>query len=214
MLHNRKDAGIQLASMLADYADRKDSLVLGLARGGIPVAFEVSKALHLPLDVFMVRKLGVPGQEELAMGATTLLGGRVLNDSIIADLELTEADIGQAEKKAISELNQQNQSYRKGKQLPQIENKHVILIDDGIATGATIRAAIKAIRALKCAEIVVATPVAPPDTVRHLEALADKVIAVKTPEPFFAIGNFYDDFSQVGDEEVCDFLERAQESSK
>ena len=203
---NRTDAGRQLAEKLAAYANRSDVLVLGLPRGGVPVGFEVARALGAPLDVFLVRKLGVPWYEELAMGAVASGGGRVLNDEIVHGLGISEHQIDAAVARELHELARREQLFRGDRPPPDIEGRTVILVDDGLATGATMRAAVAALRRQRPAGIVVAVPTASPDTCEALKAEADDVICAMTPDPFFAVGHWYDDFTQTTDEEVRDFL--------
>jgi predicted phosphoribosyltransferase len=203
---NRTDAGRRLAEKLAAYANRPDVLVLGLPRGGVPVGFEVARALGAPLDVFPVRKLGVPGYEELAMGAVATGGVRVLNDEIVGGLGISEHEIDAAVARELEELARREQLFRGDRLPPDIEGRTVILVDDGLATGATMRAAIQALRQQHPAYIVVAVPTASPDTCEALKAEADDVICAMTPEPFFAVGHWYEDFTQTTDEEVRDFL--------
>jgi len=203
---NRTDAGRQLAEKLGAYANRSDVLVLGLPRGGVPVGFEVARALGAPLEVFLVRKLGVPGYEELAMGAVASGGGRVLNDEIVHGLGISEHEIDAAVARELPELARREQLFRGDRPPPDIEGRTVILVDDGLATGATMRAAVAALRRQRPAGIVVAVPTASPDTCEALKAEADDVICAMTPDPFFAVGHWYDDFTQTTDEEVRDFL--------
>ena len=203
---NRTDAGRQLAEKLAAYANRSDVLVLGLPRGGVPVGFEVARALGAPLEVFLVRKLGVPGYEELAMGAVASGGGRVLNDEIVHGLGISEHEIDAAVARELQELARRERLFRGDRPPPDIEGRTVILVDDGLATGATMRAAVAALRRQRPAGIVVAVPTASPDTCEALKAEADDVICAMTPDPFFAVGHWYDDFTQTTDEEVRDFL--------
>lgn len=203
---NRTDAGRQLAERLAAYANRSDVLVLGLPRGGVPVGFEVARALGAPLDVFLVRKLGVPGYEELAMGAVASGGGRVLNDEIVRGLGISENEIDAAVARELEEVARRERLYRGDRPPPDVAGRTVILVDDGLATGATMRAAVAALRRQRPAGIVVAVPTASPDTCEALKAEADDVICAMTPEPFFAVGHWYDDFTQTTDEEVRDFL--------
>jgi predicted phosphoribosyltransferase len=203
---NRTDAGRQLVEKLAAYANRSDVVVLGLPRGGVPVGFEVARALGAPLDIFLVRKLGVPGYEELAMGAVASGGGCVLNDEIVHGLGISEHEIDDAVARELPELARREQLFRGDRPPPDIEGRTVILVDDGLATGATMRAAVAALRRQRPAGIVVAVPTASPDTCEALKAEADDVICAMTPDPFFAVGHWYDDFTQTTDEEVRDFL--------
>jgi predicted phosphoribosyltransferase len=203
---NRTDAGRRLAEKLAAYANRPDVLVLGLPRGGVPVGFEVARVLGAPLDVFLVRKLGVPGYEELAMGAVASGGGRVLNDEIVHGLGISEHEIDAAVARELEELARREQLFRGDRPPPDIEGRTVILVDDGLATGATMRAASQALRQQHPARIVVAVPTASPDTCEALKAEADDVICAMTPEPFFAVGHWYEDFTQTTDDEVRHLL--------
>ena len=203
---NRTDAGRQLAEKLAAYANRSDVVVLGLPRGGVPVGFEVARALGAPLDVFLVRKLGVPGYEELAMGAVASGGGRILNDEIVHGLGISEHEIDAAVTRELQELARREQLFRGDRPPPDVEGRTVILVDDGLATGATMRAAVAALRRQRPDGIVVAVPTASRDTCEALKAEADDVICAMTPDPFFAVGHWYDDFTQTTDEEVRDFL--------
>jgi predicted phosphoribosyltransferase len=203
---NRNDAGRQLAEKLAAYADRPDVLVLALPRGGVPVGYEVSRALGAPLDVFLVRKLGVPGYEELAMGAVASGGVRVLNDEIVRGLGISEDEIDAAVARELQELGRRERLYRGNRPTPNVAGRTVILVDDGLATGATMRAAVAALRQQHPARIVVAVPTASPDTCEALKAEADDVICAMTPEPFFAVGHWYEDFTQTTDNEVRELL--------
>ena len=206
---DRTDAGRQLADRLKSRANRPDVLVLALPRGGVPVAFEVACALGAPLDVFLVRKLGVPGHEELAMGAVATGGVRVLNNEIVHGLGIQESEIEAAVDREQQELARRERLYRGGRPAPEVEDKTVILVDDGLATGATMRAAVRALKQQQPARIIVAVPTASPDTAEALNAEADEVVWVVTPEPFFAVGYWYDDFAQTTDAEVRDLLARA-----
>jgi predicted phosphoribosyltransferase len=205
---NRTDAGRQLAEKLAAYAHRPGVLVLALPRGGVPVGFEVARELGAPLDVFLVRKLGVPGYEELAMGAVATGGVRVLNDEIVRGLGISEHQIDAAAARELQELAQRQRLYRGDRPLPDIAGRTVILVDDGLATGATMRAAIAAVRQQQPARIVVAVPTASPDTCEALKAEADDVVCAMTPEPFLAVGHWYEDFTQTTDDEVRELLAR------
>jgi predicted phosphoribosyltransferase len=200
---NRTDAGRQLAGKLAAYADRPDVVVLALPRGGVPVASEVARALGAPLDVFVVRKLGVPGHEELAMGAVATGGLRVLNDEIVHGLDIPEREIAAVADRELHELSRRERLYRGDHPPPDVGGRTVILVDDGLATGATMRAAVQALRQQQPARIVVAVPTASPDTCEALKAAADDVVCAMTPEPFFAVGHWYDDFTQTTDDEVA-----------
>ena len=209
---NRTEAGRLLAEKLVKYAGRADVIVLGLPRGGVPVAYEVAKRLGVPLDVFIVRKLGVPGFEELAVGAIASGGVRVLNQDVMRALPNAEPTIESITARETAELERREQSYRAGRPAPELRDRIVILVDDGLATGATMRAAVKALRHRGAAKIVVAVPVGPPDTCREFEEEADETICASVPEFFQAVGQYYEDFSQTSDDEVRELLARtAQE---
>jgi predicted phosphoribosyltransferase len=183
-------------------------IVLGLPRGGVPVAFEVAQRLGAPLDVFVVRKLGVPGFEELAAGAIASGGVRVLNEDVVRALPNAEQAIESVTARETAELERREQKYRDGRPAPELRDRIVILVDDGLATGATMRAAVKALRHSGTAKIVVAVPVGPPDTCREVEHEADETVCLSTPEFFQAVGQYYEDFSQTTDEEVRELLAR------
>jgi len=206
---NRTQAGQELAKLLTKYAGRTDVIVLGLPRGGVPVAFEVATVLGAVLDVFVLRKLGVPGHEELAFGAIASGGVRVLDPEIVAGLRISALDIDFVTAAEEQELNRRERVYRGTRPPLDVKEKTVILVDDGIATGSSMRAAIRAIRQMEPARIVVATPVAPVSTLSDLENEVDELICVEMPESFFGVGQFYRDFSQVSDEEVNELLDRA-----
>ena len=206
---NRAEAG-GLAWRLQKYANRNDVVVLGIPRGGVPVAFELAEALYAPLDVFLLRKLGVPGQEELAFGAIASGGVRVLNRQVLRTLSISSREIASITARAQHELQRREAAYR-GDQPPlPVAGKTVILVDDGVATGASLIAGIRALRQLRPAKIVVAVPVAPAPVSKRLAYEVDEMVCVATPEPFGAIGQFYDDFSQVDDEQVVELLARHQ----
>ena len=209
---DRAEAGRFLATKLSKYSGRDDVIVLGLPRGGVPVAYEVARALRVPLDVFIVRKLGVPGFEELAVGAIASGGVRVLNEDVARALPNANEIIEAVTKRETAELERREQEYRDGRPAPDLQGKTVILIDDGLATGATMRAAVKALRQRGAAKIVVAVPVGPPDTCREFEDEADEVVCASAPEFFQAVGQYYEDFSQTSDEEVRDLLARAAQT--
>lgn len=209
---NRIEAGRQLAEKLDKYAGREDVIVLGLPRGGVPVAYEVAKRLHVPLDVFIVRKLGVPGFEELAAGAIASGGVRVLNQDVMRAIPYADEAIEAVTAKETAELERREQLYREGRPPPELRDRIVILVDDGLATGATMRAAVKALRERGVAKIVVAVPVAPPDTCHEVEQLADETICLSTPPFFQAVGQYYEDFSQTTDDEVRDLLSSAAQN--
>lgn len=206
IFQDRADAGRRLAQELTPYADRKDVLVLGIPRGGVVVAFEVAKALHAPLDIFVSRKLGVPGHEELAFGAVSSGGVRILDREIVDALAISEAQIDKCAQAAREELERRERLYRGGRPALAVAGRTVLLVDDGIATGSSMRAAIQALRQLKPARLVVAVPLAPRATCIRLKPEVDEVVCVATPKYFYAIGQFYGDFSQVDDEEVSELL--------
>jgi predicted phosphoribosyltransferase len=206
---DRRDAGRLLASKLTRYANRPDVLVLALPRGGVPVAYEVAQALGAPLEVFLVRKLGVPGHEELAMGAVATGGVRVLNHQVVAGLGISDEVIDAVTAREQQELARREGLYRGDRPPPDVRGRTVILVDDGLATGASMHAAIKAMRALQPARIVVAVPAAAPETCSELRAEVDDVICAVTPVPFHAVGLWYEDFSQTNDDEVRELLARA-----
>lgn len=199
---DRIDAGRRLAEQLAPYHDRPGVLVLALPRGGVPVAFEVARALHAPLDVVLVRKLGVPGHEEMAMGAIATGGGRVLNGDVVRGLAIPEAVIDAVTEREARELARRERAYRDDRPAPAVRGRIVILVDDGLATGATMRAAAAALRPEGPAWLVVAVPVAAPETCDEFRAEVDDVVCVLTPEPFHAVGAWYEDFSEISDAEV------------
>ena len=204
---NRAEAGRQLAAKLTEFKDRRDVVILALPRGGVPVGFEVAKALNAPLDVFIVRKLGVPGQEELAFGAIASGGTTVFNEALVQALRLPPALLERVVEKEQKELERREKLYRHGKAAPDLSGKIVIIVDDGLATGATMRAAVTAIRTLKPLQIVVAVPVASSDTCRDFKTKTDALcVCVMTPEPFYGVGMWYRDFEQTTDEEVCRLL--------
>jgi predicted phosphoribosyltransferase len=211
LFYDREDAGRVLAQKLRAYADHPDVLVLALPRGGVPVAYEVARALHAPLDVFLVRKLGLPGQEELAMGAIATGGVRVLNEEVVRLLDIPPELIDQVARREQQELERREREYRGDRPRPDVRGRTVILIDDGLATGSSMRAAVAALRQQHPAHIVVAVPVASAETCEEFTSLVDAVVCARTPEPFRAVGLWYRDFSPTTDEEVRDLLRRAEE---
>ena len=206
---NRQEAGRKLASRLTKYTDRPDTIVLGVPRGGVPIAYEVATTLHLPLDVFVLRKLGVPGHEELAFGAIGSGGVRVLNANVVEELGITAQDISSVTRAERQELERRERLFRGYRPPLDVHERIVILVDDGIATGASIRAAIAALRQMEPAALVIATPVAPLRTCNLLRPEVDELVCLEMPEPFYGVGQFYHDFSQVSDEEVTELLDRA-----
>src|SRR5256886_2010769 len=206
---NRLDAGKYLAAQLPKYANRDDVLVLALPRGGVPVGYEVAKALHAPLDIFLVRKLGVPGHEELAMGAIATGGVRVLNEDVMRYISIPDAAIDAVAAKEQRELERREQLYRGDRPAPDVKGQTVILVDDGLATGSTMRAAAAALRQQQPARIVVAVPVSAVQTCDEYRMGVDEIVCAVTPEPFHAVGMWYEDFSQTSDEEVRELLARA-----
>ena len=207
---DRREAGAELAARLHAYGDRDDVIVLALPRGGVPVAYEVAKALRAPLDVFLVRKLGVPGHEELAMGAIATGGVRVLNEDVVRWYGIPASVIDRAAQQEQQELERREAAYRAGRPRLDLAGRAVLLIDDGLATGSTMKAAVQAARAQSPACIVVAAPVGAPDTCRDLGAMADEVVCARTPEPFSAVGLWYRDFAQTTDDEVRELLHPSQ----
>jgi predicted phosphoribosyltransferase len=207
---DRTAAGRVLSEQLRSYA-RTDLLVLGLPRGGVPVAYEIANSLVAPLDVFVVRKLGVPGQEELAMGAIAAGGVRVLDWTTINALGIPQGTIDEVAKREARELVRRERQYRGQRQAPRMTGRTVMLVDDGLATGSTMHAAVDALRAYRPAKIIVAIPVAPAEVCDQIRPLVDDLICSMTPEPFYAVGLWYDDFSPVTDRDVRHLLERAAE---
>jgi predicted phosphoribosyltransferase len=210
---DRREAGERLAERLRNYANQPGVIVLALPRGGVPVGFEVAEALHAPLDVFVVRKLGVPGQEELAMGALASGGVRVLDDEVMRLVRVSPQDVERMTMAANEELSRQEARYRGERAFPDIRDKTVILVDDGLATGSTMRAAVRALRSQRPAAIVVAVPVGAAETCDALRSVADDVVCIETPEPFRAVGLWYEDFSQTTDDEVHALLDRARHAA-
>lgn len=208
---DRADAGRRLAKLLGQYANRDDVIVLAIPRGGVVVAYEAAQFLGVELDIFISRKLGAPGQEELAFGAISTGGVRVLDEAIIDALGISKSKIERITGQAQTELDRRERVYRGSRAKLKLEGRTVILIDDGIATGSSMLAAVDALRQLKPARIVVAAPVAPMKACEELKSKVDEVVCVHAPESFYAIGQFYEDFSQIEDEEVTDLLRRAQE---
>jgi putative phosphoribosyl transferase len=209
LFQNRVEAGGLLAAKLNYLANRPDVVVLALPRGGVPVGFEVAKALNAPLDVFVVRKLGVPGHEELAMGAIATGGVRVLNPEVVQGLGIPEYMIDEVAAREERELERREREYRDGRPPIDVRGRTVVLVDDGLATGSSMRVAAAALRERQPAQIIVAVPVASPETCADFETEVDKIVCVATPEPFLAVGRWYRDFSQISDEEVRELLRRS-----
>ena len=206
---DRRHAGRVLASHLTKYAGRDDVLVLGLPRGGVPVAYEVASALGASMDLFLVRKLGTPGHRELAMGAIASGGVRVLNEDVVQWYGISEAAIEQIAREEQEELERRERAYRRDRAAHVLKGRIVILIDDGLATGSTMRAAAQAVRAHEPARVVIAVPVGAPQTCADLAAVADEVICARKPEPFSAVGQWYLNFDQTTDDEVRDLLQKS-----
>jgi putative phosphoribosyl transferase len=206
---DRTEAGRLLAQKLREYANRDDVVVLALPRGGVPVAYEVANTLNVPLDIFLVRKLGLPGHEELAMGAIASGGVRVLNKEVVRALNIPDEIVDEVAEKEERELERREREYRGGRPPVDVRGRTAILIDDGLATGSSMRAAALALRNNQPAQIVVAVPVGARSTCAEFESEVDKVVCAVTPEPFWGVGQWYRDFSQSSDEEVRDLLRRA-----
>lgn len=209
---DRSEAGKVLAGKLEAYAGRDDVIVLGLPRGGVPVAFEVAKALRAPLDLFLVRKLGVPGREELAMGAIASGGVTLINDEVVHSLRIGPEVIEQVAAEELGELNRRERTYRGDRPQPDVKGRTVILVDDGLATGSSMRAAVIALQKRNPARIVVAVPIAAAATCEEFRSLVDDVACAQTPEPFRAVGLWYENFDQTTDEEVRALLEKASQA--
>lgn len=204
---DRRDAGRKLARELTAYAGKEDVVVLGLPRGGVPVAYEVAKELGAALDVCVVRKLGVPGHEELAMGAIAFGGVRVVNPQALDTLGIDDELLDAVTRRERAELERRERAFRNGRPPPDLTDRTVILVDDGLATGSTMRAAVEAVRALEPAFVAVAVPVASPDVCAAFRSIADDVVCAATPQPFFGVGLWYADFSQTTDAEVRALLD-------
>ncbi len=203
---NRTEAGKLLASKLTQYANRPDVLVLGIPRGGVPVAFEVATALNAPWDICLVRKLGVPGNKELAMGAIASGGFEVLNEDLLDWMRISGHTIAEVGDRELQELQRRDRIYRGDRPLPNICDRIVIVVDDGLATGATMRAAIGILKHQQPQRLIIAVPVAPQDTCDRLRTEVDEVVCLMTPEQFCGIGLWYEDFAQTTDEQVCELL--------
>ncbi|MGH9740669.1 MAG: phosphoribosyltransferase [Candidatus Acidiferrales bacterium] len=209
---DRADAGRQLAAKLEGYAGQPDVLVLGIPRGGVAVAFEVVQALGASMDVFLARKLGAPGQEELAFGALASGGVRVLDRDLIAELNISGAEIERITQSVKSELERRDSAYREGRPSLDVAGKTVVLVDDGIATGSSTMAAVQTLRQMRPAKLVLAVPVAPASNCKRLREQVDEIVCVSAPEKFYAIGQFYEDFTQVKDQEVIELLRRSAQN--
>jgi putative phosphoribosyl transferase len=212
VFRDRCEAGQLLAAAVEALPDLKQPIVLALPRGGVPVGFEVAQQLGAPLDVLVVRKLGTPGQEELAIGAVAFGGASFLNTDLVAELQLSERVVDEIRERELAEVMRRNARYRGDRPWPDLGGRSVVIVDDGAATGATAEAAVTALRGQGPAEIVVALPVAPADTCDRLRAAADRLVCLRSPRLFFALGSWYLDFEQVSDEEVRDLLQRAAET--
>ena len=209
MFADRRDAGVQLISRLKEYKDQQGVIVLALPRGGVATGYEIARSLNMPLDIVIVRKIGFPGQPELGIGAVSETGTVVLNTSIISTYGVPKEYIEREVSRQKEEISRRVKLYRKGKRLPSLEGKTVILVDDGVATGATIKSAITTLKEENLKKLIVALPVAPPGVVKELEQMVDLFICIETPFDFMAVGSYYHDFTQVSDEEVINLLERS-----
>ena len=207
---DRREAGKLLAEQLLQFADKPDVLVLALPRGGVPVAFEVAKKLKAPLDIFIVRKLGVPGHEELAMGAIATGGIRVMNEEVMNYLDIHQLTIEQVTQRELREIRRREEQYRGNRNEPIIKNKDIIIIDDGLATGSTMKAGIKALKLQKPASITVGVPVADPDICNEIGKLVEQIVCLEKPTNLIAVGKWYQDFSQTTDEEVIELLHQSR----
>ena len=211
---DRYEAGRLLAQELRDYAGRDDVLVVALPRGGVPVGYEVARVLRAPLDAMQVRKLGVPGHEELAMGAIASGGVRIVSENVVEALRIPERVIATVAAAETQELERRERIYREGRLFPDVRGRTVILVDDGLATGSTMRAAAAALRSLGAARLVAAVPVAPKESCDALREVVDDVVCARMPERFLAVGEWYEDFSQTSDEEVSELLRRGQREAQ
>lgn len=214
LFRDRRDAGRKLAQQLTDYVGRNDVIVLALPRGGVPVAYEVALALHAPLDIFIVRKLGLPGHEEVAIGAIASGGVRVLNEDIVRYLNIPMPLIDAVVRRELRELERRAGAYRGNRPPPDVKGRTAILIDDGLATGASMRAAVVGLRARSPAHIVIAVPTAAPETCEAFKSKVDRIVCATTPEPFYGVSRWYENFSQTTDEEVKILLEEATHQSR
>lgn len=211
---DRPHAGKILATHLKKYANKEDVIVLALPRGGVPVAYEIAKSLSAPLNVFIVRKLGVPGHEELAMGALASGGVILLNEELINYLHISKSSIDEVIKSEEEELSRRESLYHVNEETPVLKDKTILLVDDGIATGSTMHAAIMALRQQKPAQIIIAVPVAAQDTYREMTKLVDQIVCPLIPINFYAVGLWYESFSQTSDDEVCELLEKASQEKR
>ncbi len=211
LFKNRIDAGRQLAERLVQYGDQPDVLVLGLPRGGVPVAYEVARVLNAPMDIFLVRKLGVPGHEELAFGAIASGGIEVINHGVVQSLGIPERVLQEIARKEWDELKRREIAFRGDRPEPDVSGKTVILIDDGLATGASMYAAVLALRKPGPKDIIAAVPVGSPETCQAFEREVGKIVCAHTPQPFLGVGQWYQDFNQIDDDEVRELLLQAQE---
>jgi putative phosphoribosyl transferase len=211
LFRDRTEAGQQLAQELSAYADKPDVLVLALPRGGVPVAYEVARTLHAPLDILVVRKLGVPGQEELAMGAIASGGVYLLNRAVVELENISEQTLREVARRELKEIERRNQLYRGDRPLPIIKDRTVIMVDDGLATGSTMHAAVRVLRRQSPKRLVVAVPVGAEQTCGQFRDEVDEIVCAETPRPFMAVGLWYEDFSQTTDEQVRDLLHKAWE---
>jgi len=209
-LRNRREAGLLLAQALDAHKFEPNLMVLGLPRGGVPVAYEIGVAFRASLDVFLVRKLGVPNHEELAMGAIASSGTRVLNHAVIDALEIPMTVVDQITAKETVEIQRREAVYRKGRSPLNVEGRTVLLVDDGLATGSTMLAALRSLRVQRPRKIIAAVPISPPSACKEVKAEADEMICLLTPEPFWGVGQWYDDFSQTSDDEVVQLLKNSQ----
>jgi putative phosphoribosyl transferase len=205
---DRREAGRELAGRLRAYEAQPDVIVLALPRGGVPVAFEIAEALEVPLDIFVVRKLGMPGHAEFAIGAIASGGVRVVNDDVVRAYRIPSASIEAVARQELAELERREREYRHGQPTPDLRDRTVILVDDGLATGSTMRAAVQAVRAQSPSKVVVAVPVAAPDACAAFSDITDETVCARTPEPFQAVGLWYRDFSQTTDDEVRALLQQ------
>ena len=212
--HDRYEAGRRLAGELHAYAGRDDVIVVALPRGGVPVGYEVALALGVPLEVMQVRKLGVPGHEELAMGAIASGGVRIVSENVVEALGIPERVIATVAAAEVQELERRERVYREGRLFPEMRGRTVILVDDGLATGSTMRAAVAALRSLGAARLVAAVPVAPKESRDAMREVVDEVVCASVPERFQAVGEWYDDFSQISDQEVSELLRRGRHEAR